>query len=308
MTPAICSLAALGLAVATLASGQSEVPYRLIHRWGEPGTGPGQMMRPHGITVDNQGNLLVTDRLSSRVQRFTPEGSFLGEIGKGPGSAPGHFLAPSDVKLDAEGNIFVADGGNHRVQVFTADGSFARTFGRKGTGPGELQGPHALVIGKDQLLYLAEDDNHRVSIFDHDGHFRAWWNDGHEGIRAWYKPHGMDRDPNGDIFVCNFYLPCFKLTAGGQLLLVFAPPNPVDGFFIIHGLATDDSGNVYLTTRDRSQRDRIMKFNNNGTPVTNWSPPEGSQRLECITVDRSGRLFVTVGKGNPGVEVYGQQQ
>ena len=127
-----------------------------------------------------------------------------------------------------------------------------------------------------------------------------------EGDRAWYKPHGMDRDPNGDVFVCNFYLPCYKLTAEGELLMVFVPPNPDAGFFIVHGLATDQSGNVYLTTRDKSQRDRIVKFNGDGTLVTSWSPPEGSQRLECIAVDRSGRLYVTVGKGNPGIEVYGQ--
>ena len=306
--PAVRSLATLGLTLATLTFGQSEVSYRLLHRWGEPGTGPGQMMRPHGITVDDQGNLLVTDRISSQVQRFTPEGRFRGEIGKGLGSAPGHFHALSDVKLDAKGNIFVADGGNHRVQVFTADGRFIRTFGSRGTGPGELLGPHALVIGKDQRLYVAEDDNHRVSVFDHDGQFRSWWNDRQGGVRSWYKPHGMDCDLDGNVFVCNFYLPCYKLTAEGKLLMVFVPPKPDAGFFIVHGLATDQLGNVYLTTRDRSQRDRIVKFNKNGALVTSWSPPEGSQRLECIAVDRSGRIYVTVGEGNPGVEVYGQQQ
>ena len=202
----------------------------------------------------------------------------------------------------------MADGSNHRVQIFTTDSRFIRTFGSKGTGPGELLGPHALVIDKDQRLYLAEDDNQRVSVFDHDGQFRFWWNDCQGGVRAWYKPHGMDRNPNGDVFVCNFYLPCYKLTAEGELLMVFSPPNPDAGFLIVHRLATDQLGNVYLTTRERSQRDRIVKFNNNGTFVTSWSPPEGSQRLECIAVDLSGRLYVTLGKGNPGVEVYGQQQ
>ncbi len=305
MTTAI-RLATLGLALATLASGHSEVSYGLLHRWGELGTDPGQMTRPHGITVDNQGNLLVTDRISSRVQRFTPAGEFLGEIGKGPGKAPGHFRAPSDVKLDAKGNIFVADGDNHRVQVFTAGGEFIRTFGRKGTKAGELQSPHALVIGKDQRIYVAEDDNHRVSVFDHGGQFQVFWNDRHDKIRAWYKPHGMGLDPNGDIFVCNFYLPCYKLTAEGQLLTVFAAPRADPGPFIIHGLATDQSGSVYATTRDRSQKDSILKFNNEGTIIGSWSPPDESKGLECIAADKAGRIYVTVGKVNPGVEVYGQ--
>ena len=288
---------------ATVVVGRTRIKYRLVNHWGESGTGPGQMVRPHGIAIDSQGNLLVTDRVGSRVQRFTKEGRFLKEIGKGPGNGDGQFLGPSDVELDAAGNIYVAEAGNHRVQVFTGDGDFLRTFGAGGPEAGEQLTPHALAI-EDRRLYLADDDNHRVSILDHSGQFLQSWDNDHPGIRAWYKPHSLDTDPNGDVFVCNFYLPCFKLTNEGRLTTVFAPPRPDADLFIIHGLATDRWGNVYTTSRDKSQRDRIMKFNNNGTLIADWSPAEGSRRLECIALDRSGRLFVTVGVGNPGVEVY----
>jgi hypothetical protein len=51
-----------------------------IASWGEPGTGPGQFMLPHGIAVDATGNVLVCDRESDRIQVFTAEGRFIREI------------------------------------------------------------------------------------------------------------------------------------------------------------------------------------------------------------------------------------
>src|SRR5207245_9216864 len=53
---------------------------KLLASWGEPGTGPGQFMLPHGIAVDATGNVLVCDRESDRIQVFTAEGRFLREL------------------------------------------------------------------------------------------------------------------------------------------------------------------------------------------------------------------------------------
>lgn len=51
----------------------------LIDSWGAPGTGPREFRLPHGISLDDEGNLLVADRENSRVQIFTPTGAYLGE-------------------------------------------------------------------------------------------------------------------------------------------------------------------------------------------------------------------------------------
>lgn len=45
--------------------------------WGEPGSGPGQFMLPHGIWVDKQGRVLVADRENDRVQVFSQDGEFI---------------------------------------------------------------------------------------------------------------------------------------------------------------------------------------------------------------------------------------
>ncbi|MGH2491437.1 MAG: peptidyl-alpha-hydroxyglycine alpha-amidating lyase family protein [Candidatus Limnocylindria bacterium] len=49
----------------------------LLRSWGEPGTGPGQFMLPHGVAVHPDGRVFVCDRENDRVQIFSPEGEFL---------------------------------------------------------------------------------------------------------------------------------------------------------------------------------------------------------------------------------------
>ena len=44
---------------------------------GTHGSGKGQFDEPHGLTVDNEGNILVTDTFNHRIQKFTAEGQFL---------------------------------------------------------------------------------------------------------------------------------------------------------------------------------------------------------------------------------------
>lgn len=51
----------------------------LLQSWGSPGRGPGQFLTPHGIFVDARGTVYVADRENDRVQRFTADGTYLGE-------------------------------------------------------------------------------------------------------------------------------------------------------------------------------------------------------------------------------------
>jgi DNA-binding beta-propeller fold protein YncE len=51
----------------------------LRRSWGEPGSGPGQFMVPHGIAVHPDGRVFVCDRENDRVQIFSPDGEFLDE-------------------------------------------------------------------------------------------------------------------------------------------------------------------------------------------------------------------------------------
>ena len=106
--------------------------------------GAGMFVFPHGIFVDRDGNVWVTDAQGKdgkghQVFKFSPEGKVLLALGK-PGTAgdgPDTFNAPSSVLVAPNGDIFVGDGHggntNSRIVKFSKDGKFIKTWGKKGS-------------------------------------------------------------------------------------------------------------------------------------------------------------------------------
>lgn len=158
--------------------------------------GAGLMIFPHGIYVDRDGNVWVTDgqdngkprqrgatgpigpdgaTLGNQVIKFSPDGKVLMTLGKkGGAAAPDYFYAPNDVVTAANGDIFVAEGhgaGNNRILKFDKTGKFIKEWGKLGTGPGEFDQPHALAIDSKNRLLVGDRNNNRVQIFDLDGNF-----------------------------------------------------------------------------------------------------------------------------------------
>jgi len=72
---------------------------------------------PRGLTLANNGNLVVADSLGSQLIEVSMQGELLNTFGK-RGDAPGEFNFPTDVA--ASGNrLLVTEKGNNRVQVVT---------------------------------------------------------------------------------------------------------------------------------------------------------------------------------------------
>jgi sugar lactone lactonase YvrE len=51
-----------------------------LRQWGEPGVGPGQFHLPHAIQIGADGTVYVADRENGRIEKFSLDGKFLGEI------------------------------------------------------------------------------------------------------------------------------------------------------------------------------------------------------------------------------------
>jgi len=156
--------------------------------------GAGMFIFPHGIHVDREGNVWVTDGIPPApanqpppagkghiVVKFSHEGKVLLTLGKPgvAGNAPDTFNQPSDVITAPNGDIFVADGhggnSNARIVKFSKDGKFIKTWGKKGTAPGEFDTPHALAMDSRGRLFVADRNNNRLQIFDQDGNFLEEW-------------------------------------------------------------------------------------------------------------------------------------
>jgi sugar lactone lactonase YvrE len=156
--------------------------------------GAGMFIFPHGIHVDRQGNVWVTDGIPPGganqpatagkghiVVKFSPDGRVLLTLGKVgvAGDGPDTFNQPSDVVTAQNGDIFVADGhggnSNARIVKFTKDGKFIKAWGKKGSAPGEFDTPHGLAFDSRGRLFVADRNNNRIQIFDQEGKFLEEW-------------------------------------------------------------------------------------------------------------------------------------
>jgi DNA-binding beta-propeller fold protein YncE len=186
--------------------------------------GAGMFVFPHGIHVDREGNVWVTDgndNLSRRrpgqpadaplppppakvighqVYKFSPEGKLLLTLGKAGGNPsdnvadPASFYQPNDVITLANGDILVAEGHNdgtmsHRIVRFNRDGKHLGQFGKKGSGPGEFMQPHALALDSQGRLFVGDRGNNRVQVMTADGKFIADW-------PQFSRPSGLFVDKN----------------------------------------------------------------------------------------------------------------
>lgn len=144
---------------------------RLLARWGA-----GEFVMPHGLSIDPQGKVWITDVGREQVFRYSPQGKLeltLGERGKS-GDDARHFGRPTDVAFAGD-EVFVADGYiNHRVAVFDRDGRFRRQWGEQGAGVRGLSIPHAIAIA-DGRAYVADRENARIQRFDLHGGAAASW-------------------------------------------------------------------------------------------------------------------------------------
>ena len=169
--------------------------------------GAGLLLFPHGLHVDRDGNVWVTDGLGRgtkghQVFKFSPDGKVLMTLGKPnkPGNGPDEFNAPSAVVTAPNGDIFVADGHggntNARIVKFTKDGKFIKTWGSKGSGPGELDIPHAIAMDSQGRLFVGDRQNNRIQIFDQDGKYLDQW-------AQFSRPSGIFIDAKDNIYVAD---------------------------------------------------------------------------------------------------------
>jgi sugar lactone lactonase YvrE len=168
--------------------------------------GAGQIIWPHGMDVDRQGNVWIADaRAASKdelskfpnaagkghtVIKFSPQGKVLLTLGT-PGQAgnpPTHFTEPNDVLVAPDGSIFVGESHNAqfedkpggpnaigRISKFAPDGKFIKSWGAWGFGNSEFRGPHSLAMDSQGRLFVADRGNRRIQIFDQEGKHLATW-------------------------------------------------------------------------------------------------------------------------------------
>lgn len=141
---------------------------KIINSWGA-----NQFIMPHGLTVDKQNNIWLTDVGLHQVFKFSHEGKLLMKLGvaKVPGNDSLHFNLPTDIAVADDGSFFVSDGyGNSRIVKFSSTGKYMKAWGTFGKKSGQFIIPHGLAI-HNNTIYVADRQNNRVQLFDTSGNY-----------------------------------------------------------------------------------------------------------------------------------------
>jgi peptidylamidoglycolate lyase len=233
---------------------------RLLATWGL-----NRFIMPHGLTVDHEGNLWLTDVGLHQVFKFTPEGKLLLTLGERavPGSDHAHFNLPTDVAVLRDGSFYVSDGyKNTRAMKFSADGQFQFEWGTKGKGNGEFNLPHGIAVDAQGRVIVCDRENERLQVFDAKGGFLHEWKGPQIG-----KPYGVGMGPNGHVFVIDGGSPSLKpaergkaveLDASGTVIDTFGSSGSGPGQFQLgHDIAVGSDGAVYVAEGTGA---RVQKF------------------------------------------------
>ena len=233
----------------------------LISSWGQ-----NRFVEPHGLRIDREDNIWVTDRALQQIFKFSHDGKLLLTVGteRTPGLDATHFNLPADIAFAADGSFYVADGyGNRRIAKFSPQGKFLLDWGKEGTGPGEFALPHSVAVDAQGLVYVADRGNSRIQVFDAAGKFLHEWKSPELG-RPWsltigpdnllYVIDGGDLKPNppdrGQIL---------KLDLSGKILAKWSRFGNQDGqIYWGHDLAVGKDGAVYVGDVYHSMR--VQKF------------------------------------------------
>ena len=282
------------LLLAGVATNQSfgDNAHSYVLQWGSFGQiDGGHFFQLESLSVDNEGNVYVTDSGNARIQKFTSDGQFLKTWGVS-GTDNGEFKKPTGIAT-YENNVYVVDSEQARIQVFDSTGKFLQSWGKFGSDQGEFFYPQGISISNDGVVYVADTKNHRIQQFTTDGEFLSSFGifgPGDGRLRtpvdvALGENYVYVSDPGNSKIEKYTYegisVGSFDYNFGGS------PTQP-------YGLTVDTDGNIYFTDL---YKHRIVKIDPEGTTLKIFGSV-GSDKGKFIApkdivLDDKGYLFVT---------------
>jgi DNA-binding beta-propeller fold protein YncE len=232
---------------------------------GGQGSGKGQFDDPRALAVDTVGNIFVADTNNGRIEKFSPNGTFVtsiattdpngiavdrvgniyvAEIGSkhrvqklGPDGTliadwtPGLY-GPRKIAIGPDDSIYVVDSGRNRIVKFSPDGQILASWGSDGSGDGQFRGLSSVAVdAANNKVYVADPINSRIEVFDSNGKFLSKWS-----VLEWREALGYEDlaiDPDrGRLYASSAHLSAilvFDLLGNRLGALTPTPPDKLDG-------------------------------------------------------------------------------
>lgn len=227
--------------------------------------GAGEFMMPHGLSIDHEDQVWLTDVALHQVFKYSAKGERLLALGEAgvAGTDAAHFNQPADVAVAADGCFYVADGyKNTRVMKFSAAGEFLLEWGAPGSGAGQFRLVHGVALDSRGRVYVCDRTNSRVQVFDAEGVFLDQWQGPQIG-----RPYGITVDAQDRVFLVDGGEPSLRalgrgkavqLEGSGKVLATFGSYGRGPGQFqMAHDVAVGADGSVYVA---EGAGKRVQKF------------------------------------------------
>jgi hypothetical protein len=252
----------------------SVLNYKLVPEWPKPAlgdkgfpAGPWNYWQVPGVTVEQNGNVLVLHRGDDAILEYKPNGDLIGPWGDVKFSQGKIMFVPKEdrtaaisgyqavygpsgcsncgaheIRTDPAGNIWVVDAPGQVIYKLTAQGRTILTLGAKGKA--------GMTAG------------------------------------TFYLPTDVAFAPNGDIVVSDGYgnARIVRFTAEGKYLSQFGRRGNGPGQFQLpHNVVIDAKGRIYVTDRDNQ---RVEVFDADGKYLSEWDHIGGVSSLVMTTDQR----------------------
>ena len=220
---------------------------------------------PRGITLNHQGNLLVSEWNGRKIVELNKFGQQIRSFGE-------HLSHPAGIVTDKVGNVYVADAAGERCRIvkFDPDGNVLKEIGQEGPSIAEFKNPRGLAITKQGELFVCDRDNSRIQVFYKNLEFiRCIDVKGVASERTQpCKPTDLTFDRDGNMYITDTGRNCIHcMTTSGQYLMSFSSdgvePGKLGGPEGIHY----KNGYLYVTD---CKNHRISIFTINGDFVSQF--------------------------------------
>jgi DNA-binding beta-propeller fold protein YncE len=156
--------------------------HKFVKAWGEA-----IAVKAHGMAIDTQDNIWVTDQFGPTVMEFSPEGKLVKTIGvKGKSGvwdeAKGIRLLwqPLAVAFAPNGDMYIGEGhanespndGAARVIHLDKNGNFINQWFGNAAGQGKFSMVHGIAVNPNNgNVYIGDREEYRIVVYDGNGKF-----------------------------------------------------------------------------------------------------------------------------------------
>ncbi len=282
-----------------------------------------QLNTPLGVSLDPQGNLLITDTGNNRIRRVGSNGVIQTIAGNGRDAFAGDgglatlaaLSGPTTARTDAAGNIYIADTFNNRIRKVTLAGSINTLAGSSGSQLGDggpaltasLAFPSSVLADAAGNVLIADTFNSRIRKVTPNGIITTIAGNGNPGFSGdggsalaatFLFPEDLALDSAGNLFVQDTGNARIRVVASSGNISTVAGngkysdsgdggPALQASLGFLGGIALDSNGIIYFSDSDNSRvRDLIRP-----AVVSDFSLSADSQTL---SLPAGGSAVVTL--------------